>query len=153
MKLELDTNLPELWKESWPGEFEVFSHLEYCCGVPGALFLITTRKENGRPNACYHGWSSFTGDGRAFHAILPHIGLGTHTYANILREREFCVNFLPPSLHEACMRTGAHNDVETDEIQAAGLTAQTARLIKAPRIAEAFLSYECRICPGRGCAR
>ena len=62
MKIEIGESGPDNLKEYWPGQYSVFHRLEYACGIPSVLFAITTRKENGRPNVNFHGWSSFTGD-------------------------------------------------------------------------------------------
>ena len=32
------------------GRYDVFSHLEYACGIPSALYAVSTYKENGLPN-------------------------------------------------------------------------------------------------------
>ena len=63
MKIEIGASRPANSIEKWPGEFEVFSHYETTLGIPHALFLITTVKANGKPNACFQSWSSFCGDG------------------------------------------------------------------------------------------
>ena len=62
MKYEIGTQKPDNLKEYWPGQYDFFSHFEYVSGIPHALFLITTRKENGNANACFASWSCFSGD-------------------------------------------------------------------------------------------
>ncbi|SDM75027.1 flavin reductase family protein [Acetanaerobacterium elongatum] len=143
MKIEISEKKPEHYKEYWPMQYDIFSHFEYTCGVPSVMFLITTLKENGNANACLHAWSTFSGDKGGFFAILPGLMQHTHTYHNILREKEFCINFLRPEYYDACQKTIAENKEEIDELAIAGFTAEPSRLIKAPRIKEAFLSYEC----------
>ena len=49
MKVEIGSRRPEAFKEYWPGQYELFSHFEYACGIPHVLFVITTVKENGKP--------------------------------------------------------------------------------------------------------
>ncbi len=144
MKIEIDDQKPANFSERWPGEFEVFSHYEMALGIPHALFLITTLKENGQPNACFQSWSSFTGDGGGYFA-LTQVMQKTHTYRNILRAGEFCINFLSERYYDACYETVFNNADETDEITAGGFHAEPARCIQAPRIREAFLSLECRL--------
>ena len=61
MKIEIGENLPAYFKPAYPEEFELFSHFEWAAGIPTALFAITTWKENGLPNVCFHAWSAFTG--------------------------------------------------------------------------------------------
>ncbi|WP_411676922.1 flavin reductase family protein [Caproicibacter sp.] len=145
MRFEVDENRPATFAEEWQGQYDVFSHLEFACGVPSALFLITTRKENGKPNACLHAWSTFSGDGGGFFAVMSGLMQSTHTYRNILRDKEFCINFLNPDYYDRCLKTIEQNDDDTDELAVGGFTAEPAKTIKAPRIREAFLCYECTL--------
>ncbi len=145
MKHEIGTERPAALRESWPGQYDLFSHFEFVAGVPQPLFLITTRKANGAANACLHSWSSFSGDAGGFFAILGGLMPGGHTFRNILREGVFCVNFLGAEHLDACLRTVEHNGDDTDELAAAGLTAEPAQAVDAPRVAEAFLTLECRL--------
>jgi flavin reductase (DIM6/NTAB) family NADH-FMN oxidoreductase RutF len=144
VKIEISDIKPDNFTERWPGEFRIFSHFEMALGIPHALFLITTVKENGRPNACFQSWSSFSGDRGGFFAITP-VCQHTHTYKNILRTREFCVNFLSAQYYDACYETVFHNAEDTDEIAAGGFATEPACRITTPRIQEAFLSLECSL--------
>ena len=145
MKVEIGSRRPEAFKEYWPGQYELFSHFEYACGIPHVLFVITTVKENGKPNACFHSWSAFAGDEGGFFAVMPGLGQNTHTYQNIMRTGEFCVNFLGPQFCDACMKTIRDNSDEADELAVGGFTAEESVNISAPRIAESFLSLECTL--------
>ncbi|MDR0896908.1 MAG: flavin reductase [Oscillospiraceae bacterium] len=145
MKYEIGEQRPANLKAYWPGQFDIFSHFEYLSGVPHAVFLITTRKENGKTNACYHSWSAFGGDSGGFFAVLNGLMQHTHTYKNILREKAFCINFLSSAYDAHCHKTIANNAEDADEIEAAGLTGEPARLVCAPRIKEAFLTFECTL--------
>ncbi|HWS28586.1 MAG TPA: flavin reductase family protein [Clostridia bacterium] len=139
MKHEVSAALPAYFKETWPGQFSVFTHFEFTAGVPQALCLITTVKENGKPNACFHAWQCFTGDT----AVIAGLNFNSHTYQNILREKEFCVNFLSVKHYDACLKTVEVNSSDGDELAGAGLNAEKALDVKAPRVKEAFLSMEC----------
>jgi flavin reductase (DIM6/NTAB) family NADH-FMN oxidoreductase RutF len=145
MKTEIGTKRPAHFKEYWPGMYDFFSHYEYVSNVPQPLFLITTLKENGNVNACFHSWSAFSGDSGGFYAVMPGLMKHTHTYKNILRDKEFCINFLSVEHYEACQATIKENDEDNDELEAAGLTAETSTVIKPPRVKEAFLSFECKL--------
>jgi flavin reductase (DIM6/NTAB) family NADH-FMN oxidoreductase RutF len=145
MKYEIGDQKPDNLKEYWPGQYDLFSHFEYLSGVPHALFLITTRKENGKPNACYHSWSAFGGDSGGFFAVLTGLMQHTHTYKNILREKEFCINFLSSEYDPHCWKTVTDNAEDVDEIEMAGLTSEPAAVVSAPRIREAFLTFECKL--------
>ena len=103
-KIETGAARPETFPEQWPGQCEVFSHLEYACGIPSILYAVTTYKENGLGNVCCGAWASFPGDGGGFYALVP-LPASTHTLANIRRTGEFCVNFLPVR-HLPCTAPG-----------------------------------------------
>ena len=145
MKTEVGMERPAHYKESWPGMYDLFSHYEFISNVPQPLFLITTLKENGKINACFHSWSAFSGDAGGFYAVMSGLMKHTHTYKNILRDKEFCVNFLCAEHYEACDATIKNNDDNTDELEAVGLTAEASSVVKPPRVKEAFLSFECKL--------
>ena len=145
MKIEIGKEFPGYFKSLYPEEFQLFSHFETTAAVPGALFAITTWKENGKPNVCLHSWSCFHGDKTAFFAVMGNLYQHTHTYANILREKCFCVNFLPISCYGRLTETIFHNEYDSDEFQTGDFTLEDARTIHAPVIREAFLTMECTL--------
>ena len=145
MKIEIGKEFPGYFKSLYPEEFQLFSHFETTAAVPGPLFAITTWKENGKPNVCLHSWSCFHGDKTAFFAVMGNLYQHTHTYANILRERCFCVNFLPISCYDRLTETIFHNEYDSDEFQTGDFTLEEARSIHAPVIREAFLTMECTL--------
>lgn len=144
MKHEIGVTQPDYLIEDWPGKFDTFSWLEYIVTVPNPIFLVTTYKENGKANANLHSWGFPVGDRDNFSFLLALLD-GTHTFANILRTSEFCVNY--PSLKDfpACSETIAKNSLENDEIADSGFTLEAAQLVNAPRIAECFFNLECRL--------
>ena len=142
MKIEIGDQKPANFHDRFPDEFKIFSHYEVALGIRHSLFLITTLKENGKTNACFQSWSSFTGDCGGYFAVTP-VLQKSHTYQNILRTKEFCINFLSAQYFDACYQTVFHNEEDTDEIAAGGFTAEPGRCILSPRISESFLSLEC----------
>ena len=145
MKLQVGTERPGHFQPGYPEQWDIVSHLECAAGIPQALFAITTRKENGQPNVCFHSWSCFHGDKTAFFAVLGGLFQHTHTYANILREGVFCLNFLPLSAYEGLCKTILYNQEDLDEIQAGGFTLEPAPTLAAPCIGESFLQLECTL--------
>ena len=143
MKLEVGTKIPDHFKTSWEGQYECFSHLEFACGIPQLLTAITTLKENGKPNLCFHAWNCFQGDQEGYYAILAGITETQHTYTNIERTGEFCVNFLSMEYYDRLMKT-IENGKEDDEFALGSFTVEPSSSISAPRIKESFLSIECR---------
>ena len=69
----------------------------------------------------------------------------THTYANIQREKCFCINFLPISCYDRLVNTIHQNEWDDDEFAAGGFTVSNAKTIHAPAISEAFLTMECTL--------
>ncbi len=145
MKIEIEKTFPQYFKPSYPEEFELFSHFEVTAAIPTVLFAVTTWKENGKPNVCLHSWSCFHGDKTAFFAVMGNLYQHTHTYANIQREKCFCINFLPLSCYDRLVDTIHTNDSETDEFAVGNFTLSQAKTIYAPVIQEAFLHMECTL--------
>jgi flavin reductase (DIM6/NTAB) family NADH-FMN oxidoreductase RutF len=143
VKLEIGRNT-ESFKETWPGQFKIFSWMEFVTAIPQAISVITTNKENGLTNACPQAWTTYTGDEGGYYVIFSLMNT-THTYQNILREKEFVVNFPGQGDFRKCIDTITDNKDETDEITAAGLTVEPAKAMRAPRIKECFLNLECRL--------
>ena len=54
MKIRIGKERPVHFREEYPGQFEIVSHMECAAGVPQVLFAITTWKQNGKPNVCFH---------------------------------------------------------------------------------------------------
>ncbi len=144
-KIEMGTKKPDNFTESWSGQYTFFSFLEYACSIPNVLFAITTVKENGQPNVCFHSWGTFCGDGQAFHAILGGLNQQGHTMKNIARTGEFSVNFLSMAYYDSLIATIQKNDDGQDEFLAGGFTKEQAETVSAPRIGEAFLCLECKL--------
>ena len=89
--------------------------------------------------------SCFHGDKTAFFAVMGNLYQHTHTYANIKREKCFCINFLPISYYDKLVDTIKHNDMETDEFAVGHFTLSNAKTIHAPIIQEAFINMECTL--------
>lgn len=106
---------------------------------------IDTEYFTASPNVCFHSWSCFHGDKTAFFAVMGNLYQHTHTYANIKREKCFCINFLPISYYDKLVDTIKHNDMETDEFAVGYFTLSNAKTIHAPIIQEAFINMECTL--------
>ncbi len=143
MKIEVGEHTPGHAPAIRPGPYDSFSRLEFICGIPHALFLVTTRREDGTPDADFHSWSSFSGDSGGFYAVMSGIGAQSRMHRNILREQEFCVNFIRPENCDACLRAIGGSGADVGGIAAGGFTAVPGITVRAPRILEAFLTLEC----------
>ena len=145
MKIEIGSDRPAHFQPAYPEEYELFSHLELAAAIPQVLFAVTTWKENGKPNICFHSWSCFHGDKTAFFTVLGNLYQHTHTYANIKRTGVFAVNFLPVRYYDALIETIRQNELDADEFSAGGFTLENARTISAPIIQESFVTLECTL--------
>ena len=123
-----------------------FSWKEFVMTVPSPLFLVTTWKANGRPNACMQSWAAFTSAdrGNGFYAILASVNKSGHLYRSLQERKEAVLNFMSAAHYEACMATIRNNAYEDDEIAASGLTAEKALWVDAPLVRECFMNLECR---------
>ena len=121
-----------------------FSWMDFVTAIPSPLFVVTSYKSNGKPNACLQSWACFSGTEKGFYAVLSSVNPTWHLYQSV-RETGVCVlNFPSADVYDRCVRTIANNQWETDEITASGLTAEPAATVGAPRIRECFLALECR---------
>lgn len=145
MKIEIGKDFPQCFIPSYPEEFKLFSHFETTARIPTVLLAIITWKENGKPNVCFHAWSCFHGDKTAFFAVMGNLYQHTHTYANIQREKCFCINFLPISYYDKLIDTINHNNYEADEFSVGKFALINAKTIHAPMIQEAFINMECTL--------
>ena len=144
MKQEISITQPAYLVEDWPGKYEVFSWLEYIVTVPNPIFLITTRKANGAPNANLHSWGLLIGE-KGHYSSLVAVLDNTHTYENILREGEWCVGFPSFEYYDQCFETIRINAADNDEITEAGFTIESSTTVQAPRIAECLVNLECQL--------
>lgn len=67
------------------------------------------------------------------------------TLRNVEATGEFVINIVTEPLLEAMDRTGQDFAPDVDEFAAVGLTPVPARVVRAPRIAEAPVHFECRV--------
>ena len=70
--------MPESMKGTY-GEFSKnfgFDWKEFIMGIPTPMFLVTTYKSNGQPNATMQSWAGFTSANQvcscSSHTALPH---------------------------------------------------------------------------------
>lgn len=135
----------ELLYENWQGQFDTFSHMEFACAIPQSLFLISTLKEDGLPNLCFHSWSCFGGDEGGYFAVMQNVSHTSHTYENIVRDSEFCINFVSAEYYPNCIATIVDNANDSNEFETGHFTPEKSVRIKVPHIKEAFLSLECQL--------
>ena len=68
------------------------------------------------------------------------------TVKNLEFTRDFVINIMDESLFRPTVQTAGNYPEEVDEIKEAGFTAVSSEKVRSPRIAEAQVSMECRVC-------
>ena len=120
------------------------SWYDFIAGMPSLVFVVTGWKSNGKENACLHSWSSFAGSGAGnFICLLGKVHKSGHMYQSLIETKACVLNFPSNDIYDRCIKTIGNNQFETNEITAAGLTAEKAKKVNAPRIKECFLNIEC----------
>lgn len=135
---------PDCLFEDWPGKYESFSWLEFGITVPNPIYMVTTLKEGDIPNGNLQSWGLLLGEGKYNHflmALLKH----HHTYANIMRTGEWCVNYISKEYIRQANATIKNNGYNTDEITASGLTIMPSKTVKTPSVEESTVALECEL--------
>lgn len=117
-----------------------FTWHEFVCGLPSLLFVATTYKSNGKPNACLQSWATFNSN----HAVLSSVNTSGHLYQTVKETGVVVLNFPSADVYPLCANTVKNNGFDDDELALSGLTAEPAAIVNAPRIKECFLNLECR---------
>ncbi|MES1954414.1 flavin reductase family protein [Salinisphaera hydrothermalis] len=86
----------------------------------------------------------------AINAAPPMLAFSSYGYKDSVRNveatGEFVWNLASRELAEAMNRSSASVDPEVDEFELAGLTPVPGEVVAAPRVAEAAVAMECRLC-------
>ncbi len=122
-----------------------FSWMEFVLSIPSPLFLVTSYKSNGKPNACMQSWATFTGNEKGFYAILSAVNKKGHLYQTLKERKEAVINFMSLDLYDQCMATIRNNKFDQDELSSSGLTAVPASMVNAPMVEECFMNLECKL--------
>lgn len=122
-----------------------FHWLEFVAQIPSPLFIITSYKNNGLPNACMQSWTTFSGGKNGFYAIVSAVSKYGHLYQTLHETQEAVINFMSADIYDQCMATIRYNQFDVDEIAAADLTTVKADMVNAPMIEECFINLECRL--------
>ena len=110
---------------------------------PRPIGWISSLGEDGIANlAPYSFFNAFT-----YHP--PSIGFSStspkDSYRNIAATGEFAWNLVTRPLAEAMNASSATVSASVDEFTLAGVTPAASRLIRAPRVAQSPVSFECRL--------
>lgn len=140
MKSEYST-IPESMKNM---DTYGFSWMDFVTAIPSPIFVVSSYKSNGKPNACLQSWACFSGSPGGFYAILSNVNKYGHMYQSIKETGIAVLNFPSADIYDKCTATISNNGFDIDEITSSGLTVEQASCVNAPRIKECFLNLECR---------
>jgi flavin reductase (DIM6/NTAB) family NADH-FMN oxidoreductase RutF len=116
--------------------------------TPRPIAWVSTLSESGHPNAA--PFSAFN----VFGEDPPVLGFSVNDRApgdrkdtgrNVRRNREFVVNLVPLAALDQMNITAAEFPPHVDELHQARLTPAPCLKVRAPRIAESPVSFECRL--------
>jgi len=110
---------------------------------PRPIGWISTRSRAGVLNLAPYSFFN------AFNYTPPIVGFASIGYKDTVRNveetGEFCWNLATRALAERMNATCAAVPPDVDEFALAGLTPAASRLVGVPRVAEAPVSFECRL--------
>jgi flavin reductase (DIM6/NTAB) family NADH-FMN oxidoreductase RutF len=115
--------------------------------LPRPIAVISTRNEDGSNNVAPFSFFTAVSAKPMIVAFSPMIRTSTgemkDTPKNIFREKEFVVNFVSEEIIDQINTTSTELPYGQDEFQLAGLTPVDSDKIKAKRIKESKIHFEC----------
>lgn len=117
--------------------------------LPRPIAVVSTRNDDGSSNVA--PFSFFTGLSAkpmivAFAPLIrTSTGLKKDTVINIEREKEFVINFVTEANAEKINNTSVELPYGEDEAVFAGLNTIASEVIKAPRVKESPIHFECKL--------
>jgi len=115
---------------------------------PRPISLVSTRSENGVANCAPYSFFNAICE-QPMLVILSFArrsdGKPKHTLANLLRTSEFVVNLVDETLANGMHLSSKEVDEDVSEFTEAGFKEAPCRMVAHPRIAEAPVSFECRL--------
>jgi len=115
---------------------------------PRPIALVSTRSENGVANcAPYSFFNAICEDPMLVILSFSRRSDGRmkHSLANLLRTGEFVVNLVDEGVANSMHISSKEVDENVSEFSEAGFTEAPCRIVGHPRIAEAPVSFECRL--------
>jgi len=144
MKHYFTNKKPECLVEDWPGKYDTFSWLEFGITVPNPIYIITSLKEDDIPNANIQSWGLLLGEGKYNHFLMGMLK-HHHTYSNIMRTKEWCVNYCSKEYITQSFNTVNNNGIEIDEIISSEYNIKKSKIVKTPTIDESNVILECKL--------
>ena len=115
---------------------------------PRPIALISTYSENGVANCAPYSFFNAVCEDPVLVVVsfsARSDGRRKHSLANIIRTAAFVVNLVDEQIANGMHISSAELPEEVSEFDKAGFTVGPCRLVQHPRIAEAPISFECRL--------
>jgi flavin reductase (DIM6/NTAB) family NADH-FMN oxidoreductase RutF len=116
--------------------------------VPRPIGWISTRNQNGLPNLAPYSFFNMVCANPPTVVFAPMIrstdGRPKDTLNNIKENGEFVVNIVTEGLAEAMNRSSQETSSEVNEFELAGVTPTESTVVKASRVAESPINFECK---------
>jgi len=116
--------------------------------LPRPIGWISTRNQSGRPNLAPYSFFNMVCANPPTVVFAPMIrstdGRTKDTLNNIRESGEFVVNIVTEELAEAMNRSSQETAAEVNEFEMAGVTPVESTAVKAPRVAESPINFECK---------
>lgn len=126
-------------------EVDYRSVLEETVRVMGEMgLLLAAQDAQGKPNAMTIGWGS-PGIVWGKPIFVVYVRPSRYTYQLIEQTGAFTVNVPPARLAEAVAFCGSVSGRDHDKFAEMNLTAEPARRVPAPLVAECPIQFECRV--------
>ena len=115
--------------------------------LPRPIAVVSTLNEDGSNNLAPFSFFTAVSASPMIIAFCPMIRSSTGAFKdtprNILREKEFVINIVSEGIIEKINMTSAELPYGQDEFNYAGLTPIDSEKIKARRVKESFIHFEC----------
>lgn len=116
--------------------------------LPRPIAVVSTLNEDGSNNVAPFSFFTAVSASPMIVAFSPLIRSSTgqikDTPRNILREKEFVINIVSESIAEKINNTSTELPYGEDEFQLSGLTPIDSELVKAKRVKESLIHFECK---------
>jgi flavin reductase (DIM6/NTAB) family NADH-FMN oxidoreductase RutF len=135
--------------------YSEFYNLLISSVVPRPIAWVSTVNAAGRPNLAPFSFFNAVCADPPLLAFAPGMrrpkqaeanrGEPKDTLQNVRETREFVVNLVTHELAEAMNLTSGEYDASVNEFELAKLTPQPSKIVRAPRVAESPVSFECKL--------
>src|SRR4051794_12382183 len=115
---------------------------------PRPIALISTLSTNGVANCAPYSFFNAVCEDPVLVVVsfsARSDGRPKHSLANILRTQSFVVNLVDEPIANGMHASSAEVDEDVSEFEQAGFAAAPCRFVPHPRIAQAPISFECKL--------